>query len=219
MKVLEAGEAYRLWAPTYSEETVISFLDDELAHELSPPLEGKRLLDAGCGTGRRLVGNGAALSVGVDLSREMLTSGSMRSVAVADVCNLPFADNSFDVVWCRLVLGHLRDPRPAYHELARVCRPGGVMFVSDFHAAAVAAGHRRSFRDRAGHEYAIEHHVYDAASHQKMAEKAGLSLKARRDGVIGTSVENFYERAGKQFIFERDHGLPVVAAFLFERAG
>ncbi len=219
MIVMEPEEAYRLWAPSYSEETAISFLDEELARELSPSLAGKRLLDAGCGTGRRLTATRAALAIGVDLSREMLLSGNAQTIAVADVRLLPFPAQFFDIVWCRLVLGHLCDPRPAYRELARVCRAGAKVLVSDFHAAAVVAGHRRSFRDRSGQEYAVEHHMHDAIAHQTMAEDAGLKLRAQRDGVIGVNVRSFYTRAKRESAYERDLGLPVVAAFLFERAG
>ncbi|HEY6851740.1 MAG TPA: hypothetical protein VI320_36705 [Terracidiphilus sp.] len=34
MSELDAREAYRLWAPTYSTETATSFLDEELAQEM-----------------------------------------------------------------------------------------------------------------------------------------------------------------------------------------
>lgn len=217
MIVLDPEDAYRLWAPTYAEETAISLLENDLAGELSPPLAGKRLLDAGCGTGRRLPGQPATLAVGVDLCREMLIAGGERRVAVADVRALPFAPDSFDVVWCRLVLGHLSDPLPAYRELARVCRLGGSLFVSDFHANAVAAGHSRSFRDRSGQVYVAGHHVHDANSHLGAAKGAGFTARACRDGGIGSRVEHLYVRAGRNVQYERDLGLPVVAAFLFER--
>ena len=219
MIVIEPRGAYRLWAPTYCQETAISHLDEEMAAELSPSPRGKRLLDAGCGTGRRLTGNDAALAAGVDLSSEMLSSGTERAVAVADVRALPFAEQSFDLVWCRLVLGHLPDPRPAYGELARVCRIGGKLFVSDFHAAAAARGHHRSFRDAAGNKWVVEHHVCDADLHRKMASDSGLSMVAQQDGVIGPSVKDFYDRAGRLAAYQTDCGLPVVAAFLFERTG
>lgn len=217
MIVMEPREAYRLWAPTYSEETAISHLDSELAEVLSPSPRGKRLLDAGCGTGRRLTGSNSALAIGSDLSNEMLLCGTERAVAVADLRALPFPAQAFDLIWCRLVLGHLREPRPAYRELARVCRMGGHIFVSDFHAEAVARGHSRSFRDRSGQEWTVEHHVHDGDSHKAMAADAGLSQRAQQDAAIGASVKSFYDRAGRQGAFERDCGLPVVAAFLFER--
>lgn len=217
MNALKAEDAYRLWAPTYSEETAISFLDEELAAALTPPLRGRLLLDAGCGTGRRLKRADTASAIGIDLSCEMLMEGAARNVAVADLRALPFPPQSFDVIWCRLVLGHLRDPRPAYQELARVCRVGGAIFVSDFHAEAVAAGHRRTFRDFGGREWVVEHHVHDIASHTAMAANARLALREKRNGVIGPAVESFYARAGRARSYQRDRGLPVVAAFLFER--
>jgi malonyl-CoA O-methyltransferase len=213
--VIETREAYRLWAPTYAAETVISFLDDELAHTLMPPCEGRRLLDAGCGVARRISGFESA--IGIDASFEMLAAGSARNVAQADVRALPFASGTFDAVWCRLVLGHLADPRPAYAELARVCRAGGRLFVTDFHEEAVAAGHRRSFRDSEGRVHDVEHHVHGIARHIAIAARAGFSLVAQKDGTIGGSVKSFYVSAGRGAQWEKDQGLAVVAAFLFER--
>jgi malonyl-CoA O-methyltransferase len=216
MNAMEPRQAYRLWAPTYTAETVVSFLDEELATALSPALKGKRLLDAGCGTGRRLGGHAAALVVGVDLSLEMLQAGAAACVAVADVGNLPFLPGSFDLVWCRLVLGHIPDPEPAYREFARVCRVGGYLFVSDFHADAIAAGHRRTFRDQKGMLHEIEHFAHDGAAHIEMAASAGFAMRARRDGLVGPSVESFYIRAGREAVYRNDCGLALVTAFLFQ---
>ena len=218
MTVLAPDEAYRLWAPRYAEETVISALDEELAQDLSPSPQGLALLDAGCGIGRRLAGCGAKLAVGIDASLEMLAAGGIAGTAAADVRALPFADKAFDLVWCRLVLGHLARPEAAYRELARLCRPGGRLLVSDFHADAVAAGHSRSFRDGAGTVHAVEHHMHNADAHIRMAADAGFVLAARRDGRIGPSVERFYTKAGRRDRYLRDQGLAVVCAFLFRRA-
>jgi len=217
MTALAPRDAYRLWAPTYASETAISFIEEELARELSPPLAGKRLLDAGCGTGRRLLGVGAALALGIDASPEMLKSGHAHRVAAADLYALPFTAGSFDVVWCRLVLGHLRHLQSAYDELARVCAPGGGLLVSDFHATAAAAGHKRSFRDSSGVVHEIEHHIYDDAAHISAAAQSGFTLLRARDGAIGPSVEQFYTRAGRQDVYLKDLGLPVVASFCFRR--
>jgi malonyl-CoA O-methyltransferase len=214
---LEPRHAYRLWAPTYANETAISFLDEELAQALMPPLEGKRLLDAGCGIARRLKGLPTKSSVGVDASIDMLAAGEASNVAVADIRELPFALESFDVVWCRLVLGHLSDLRAAYSEFARVCRADGHLFVTDFHPDATAAGHRRRFRDANGLVHEVEHHDHDIARHAAMAERAGFVLVGQTNGVIGESVKGFYARAGRTQAYERDKGLAVVAAFLFRR--
>ncbi len=43
----------------------------------------------------------------------------------ADICNLPFGDNSFDVILCNHVLEHIPDDSRAMQELYRVLKPGG----------------------------------------------------------------------------------------------
>ena len=44
----------------------------------------------------------------------------------ADICNLPFEDNLFDVVFCNHVLEHIEDDSKAMSELFRVLTPGGM---------------------------------------------------------------------------------------------
>lgn len=43
----------------------------------------------------------------------------------ADICNLPFEDNEFDVIFCNHVLEHIPDDEKAIAELYRVMKPGG----------------------------------------------------------------------------------------------
>lgn len=43
----------------------------------------------------------------------------------ADICNLPFVDNSFDIILCNHVLEHIPNDTRAMEELYRVLRPGG----------------------------------------------------------------------------------------------
>jgi malonyl-CoA O-methyltransferase len=213
--------AYRLWAPSYEAETAISAVDDRLVAELTPPLGGLRLLDAGCGTGRRLRAvDGAALAAGADLTWEMLAAGAdghPRPLAAADVRALPFAAASFDVVWCRLVIGHLPHPTPVYAELARVCAPGGTVVATDFHPDAARAGHTRSFRDARGTVHDVEHHVHTVDDHLAAAAAAGLTLTERADGRIDGALRPFYARAGRLDRFAADEGLAIVLALSFRR--
>ncbi|HET6763848.1 MAG TPA: class I SAM-dependent methyltransferase [Longimicrobiaceae bacterium] len=220
MTVLAPREGYRRWAPTYGAETAITWLEDALAGELTPPLAGLRLLDAGCGTGRRMRASGAAVAVGADLSPEMLAaSGPGGGLLAADVRALPFPGASFDAVWCRLAIGHLSDAAAVYAELARVCRPAGTVLVTDFHADAVAAGHRRTFRDADGVVREVEHHVHTAGQQIRAAAAAGLTLAGRRDGRVGPAIRPFYERAGRLAAYREQEGLAVVLALAFRREG
>lgn len=43
----------------------------------------------------------------------------------ADILELPFADNSFDMVFCNHVLEHIADDKKAMQELYRILKPGG----------------------------------------------------------------------------------------------
>ena len=220
MTVLSAREAYRLWAATYEGETAISLLETGLVQALSPPLPGLRLLDAGCGTGRRLRNTGAASAVGVDISPEMLAEGAAHDPSVetmvADIRALPLLDGGFEVIWCRLVIGHLPDCAPAYRELARMAEADARLVVTDFHPAAYAAGHRRSFR-QGGQVREIEHYVHTLASHQKAAEAAGWRPVMHQEAAIGPTVRPFYDQAGRTALYAAHEGLPVVLGLAFSR--
>ncbi len=43
----------------------------------------------------------------------------------ADICDLPFADNAFDVILCNHVLEHIPNDTKAMQELYRILKPGG----------------------------------------------------------------------------------------------
>lgn len=101
--------------------------------EAAGELRGRRVLDAGCGTGelaRRLDEAGARVA-GLDRCANLL--GRVRSGArvQADVRELPFRDGVFDLAASVLVLHYLDDPRRSLAELRRVLRPGGRLVVCD----------------------------------------------------------------------------------------
>lgn len=220
---VNARDGYRLWAPSYSDETAVSFLEDRLVSQLTPSLAGKRLLDAGCGTGRRLRNSGAAAAIGLEPSSEMVAAGTASEgpltdaeIILGDVRSMSFPDRSFDIVWCRLVIGHLPEIEQAYAELGRVADEGATVVVSDFHPAAYEAGHRRTFR--AGPTvFELEHYVHDAEQHIGAAQAAGLSALQVREAAVGEEVRRFYEDAGRGSVYPAHIGLPIVLALSFRR--
>jgi malonyl-CoA O-methyltransferase len=220
MSTLSARDGYPLWAPLYDRETPVSALEDRLVAVLGPDPTRRRLLDVGCGTGRRLRASGAALAVGLDAAPEMLARGSGDELfAAADVRALPIAPARFDLIWCRLVIGHVPDLAAAYAELARVCSPGGAIVVTDFHPAAVAAGHRRTFRDRAGTVHEIAHYVHTLDDHQQVAASLGLIMAGGREGEVGPAVRHLYAAAGRLDAYREQLGLRLVLALAFARPG
>ncbi len=109
---------------------------------LEPLHEDSLALEIACGAAHvaEEVAPHVRAVVGVDLTRELLALGGSR-LQQAGVTNvvlqeanaeaLPFLDDSFDLVYCRASLHHFADPRRAVDEMARVCRPGGRLAVSD----------------------------------------------------------------------------------------
>ena len=97
----------------------------------------RRVLDAGCGTGRlsrHLTYAGCSVD-GLDLSQGMLAMARQEhpgfACAVGSLTALPFRDDSFDGVLLWYSLIHLPpDERPcALAETARVLRPGGAVLI------------------------------------------------------------------------------------------
>lgn len=206
--------AYRVWADTYDAETVVSALDEQAVTALTPARAGTRLLDAACGTGRRMRGADTS-TTGIDLVFEMLAAGRREEnlrVANADLRELPFAAETFDVVWCRLALGHLADVRSGYRDLARVLAKGGSLIISDLHPVAARAGHTRSFRAGAA-VYSVEHHIHDIETHVDAAASALLACDERLELQVGPAVRSFY--ASSPIAYEEQLGLPLLLAMRF----
>jgi ubiquinone/menaquinone biosynthesis C-methylase UbiE len=98
-----------------------------------------RWLDAGCGwrplaenldsLENELV-NLAGTTVGVDLDFSHLCKHVNISRRVcASLESLPFADASFDLITCNMVVEHLPAPMPIFQEASRVLAPGGALMV------------------------------------------------------------------------------------------
>ncbi|MBB3674733.1 class I SAM-dependent methyltransferase [Modestobacter versicolor] len=117
--------------------------------DLLGDVRGRRVLDAGCGSGplaAALRDRGAVVTgfdaspLMVSLARERL--GADADVQVADLATpLPFADGGFDDVTASLVLHYLRDWAAPLAELRRVLRPGGRLVLSVNHPFLYKALH------------------------------------------------------------------------------
>ena len=106
-------------------------------------VKGKRLLDIGTGTGRvlELLSGNALEAVGIDCSREMLEvaraslrkSGLANATArLADMYQIPFVAEAFDVVTIHQVLHYADRPSNVIREAGRVLAPGGRLVIVDF---------------------------------------------------------------------------------------
>ena len=116
------------------------------------PLEGCRVLEVGCGTGRftAAVEQHAGSVIGVDLDPAMLAIAARRVRApllVADAQHLPFDDATFDVTMAVTLCEFVTDPHLVVGELGRVTRPGGRIAIGALNArSAWGMARRRRLR-------------------------------------------------------------------------
>ena len=106
--------------------------------------EGKCVLDVGCGVGRTacyIVKKYSCSVVDVDISERMIDRSSERAkregvednveFRVADIQNLPFEDDLFDVVISESVIAFPKDKQRAVNECVRVIKPGGYIGLNE----------------------------------------------------------------------------------------
>lgn len=105
-----------------------------------PDIQRKLVLDVGCGRGAmsELLALRGATVAGLDKSHEALPSATRNvnrngghsscTFVCGDAENLPFADDSFDLVFSRSSLQYM-DRAVALHEYRRVLRPGGSLVL------------------------------------------------------------------------------------------
>ena len=122
---LHVGALFQEWAPRVADAAQIQL--------------GHRVLDVACGTGilarEVMLRVGSTGSVaGVDASPGMLAVAEEHArerglknytTKTADACDLPFDDDLYDAVLCRLGIMFFPDPAKGAEEFLRVLRPGG----------------------------------------------------------------------------------------------
>jgi SAM-dependent methyltransferase len=100
-------------------------------------LNGKRVLDVGCGMGRfaEIAADAGADVYGIDLSRAVDAAyanlGTRPNVHIfqADVMHLPFVPESFDYIYSLGVLHHTPDTRAAFLQLPGLLKPRGAITI------------------------------------------------------------------------------------------
>jgi ubiquinone/menaquinone biosynthesis C-methylase UbiE len=127
----------RLIAPAWFDEARLIVQGEQFRAAMAEcPLAGQ-VLNAGCGEGLYAPLLEEAVGVAgiwnVDLARPSVArrraDGRHHDIQ-ASLTALPFPDRSFDAAICSEVIEHIRSDETAVRELARVLRPGGVLYVS-----------------------------------------------------------------------------------------
>lgn len=126
--------------------------------QLLPPLNGKAVLDLGCGYGwhcRYAAAQGASRVLGIDASKKMLaqarklTKAPQVTYQQADIATFQPKDR-YDLALSSLVLHYIADLLPVYRMVFAALRPGGVFQFTIEHPIFTAEGHQEWVLDEAG---------------------------------------------------------------------
>lgn len=213
--LLDAREAFRLWAPHYDQSpNPVTALESRLLTPRLGALHGLRFLDAACGTGRwlRFAKTQGAAAAGVDVSLAMLARAPQATTA-AELTALPFPDDSFDLAICSFALSYVENLPAAVAELARV---SSRVIISDLHPAA-AAHWSRGFR--AGDvKFEIEQTNYTERDLVNAAARADLTPTWRIEESFGLEELALFRQAGKEEQWDRLRHSPAVLITAWNRA-
>jgi ubiquinone/menaquinone biosynthesis C-methylase UbiE len=205
--------AYRRWAPVYPPvaHNPLMRAEERAMLERLPGVADKAILDLACGSGRytqHLAQMGAAKVVALDFCVPMLERVASTYRVCANMMNLPFASQAFDVVISGLALGHASSVSSWMAQTARVLKHGGTLLYSDFHPDAALAGLTRSFKDRDNETCTVPHQSFDIESQRSAAQQAGLTIECLHEVRIGIELCEPFERS--EDFYQRWHGLPIV---------
>ena len=139
------------WAKSYERSVLWRVYFKPLHRKINGLLgeiSGLSVLDIGCGTGnflRELKKRNPRLLTGVDISESMLeiarelSSGTDIKFIRCDAENLPFDDESFDIVTSTIAFHHFENPKRVLSETYRVLKSSGRVVISDLSGEGLAS--------------------------------------------------------------------------------
>ena len=181
IQVYESEEGYDKYACEYDKS--LKFLDtfeQGYFEWLNLDLTEKKALEVGCGTGRNTVrlAEHCKNITALDVSGKMLEAIKQKLPKIktvqGDVEKLLFKDDSFEVIFCHMVLVHLKDPTQALDECYRVLKNDGILFLTILHQ-------KESALLKAGKEgFKIKSYYHSADKIREILENLSYKIKEER---------------------------------------
>lgn len=219
---------YKVWAKTYdTEENILIKIEEPIVKKILKKYPKGKVLDLGCGTGRySLYLDSLGHSVtGIDISMDMIEFAKQKSKQIqfiqGDISNLPFEDNSFDLVVSGLTIHYVRNLEKAINEFSRVLRPGGHMIISSVHPWMVALGAHAEFHDKKTGWGYIKDNVIWHSSYIKAFNRSSLQIAQCYEPKIGLreikTLQKWSALSSKTMSLALK-GLPVAIIWVLEKS-
>lgn len=181
----EIATAYDEWAETY--DTGLN-RTRELAAKVLRQAEldfaGRRVIEAGCGTGSNTawLAESADSIVALDFSdgmlrraRERVDDPRVRFIQHDVRSSWPLADASADLVIAMLILEHVEMLEPFFAEAARVLNAGGELFICELHPMRQLMGKQAQFTSaKTGERQLVTAYLHRTEDYVNAALSAGF---------------------------------------------
>ena len=187
---MKIQDAYTRWSATYdSDRNLTRDLDRRVTESTIGDRNYQNILELGCGTGKNtaLLNRIGRKILALDFSPGMLQRAKSKITTDhvffvrADLTKpWPARTGAFELVVCNLVLEHIEDLAPVFHQAAQSLTAGGEFFVSELHPFRQYQGTQANFRNEQ-ETVAIEAFVHHLSDFTEVARQNGLSLKMMKE--------------------------------------
>lgn len=191
-------------------QQLIHLFEDRFVPPALPLLKEKAILEIGEGplrfqehiTEKRPKFFCGVLANGPEGGRTMKEGSSY--LVKASFKTIPFEDQFFDLVICRLASPKQGDVISHFKELGRILMPEGTAFVLDYHPFG---GYAKSGTQRLR---AVQSSVRGLEDYFKMSQMAELAIVEVREGFVDDTLRNQFTTAAEMAAFRELKGTPLV---------
>ncbi len=206
----------------YRDTTGVPFIR-EAFEKYKDQLEGKKILDVGCGNGRNLhyFAEQGCDTYGMDISEEALKQlkkdlneeGLSAEVQKGSFYNLPYQDNNFECVVSNNVFQHndWEGAQKSIAEASRVLKDDGLFFLSVRSTSRELPFNRKNIPDRGithipgeGTKAGIKLHHYSLDEIEELARQNSLEILEKEEIIKEVKKEKGIEKKGHwQVVFKK----------------
>jgi len=210
---LQIEQTYDVWAQQYDScENPTRDLEKQVAQEYYANVQMNEVLEIGCGTGLNtaLLTEKAEKVIALDFSIKMLEKAREKFkdkpvifVQTDLLLDWPIKGDSVDFVSCSLVLEHIENIKPVFQKSFAALRPGGHLYICEFHPVKQFAGSKPRF-ELDGEIIKVPAYLHRFTDYASAATKAGFEI---------IKFDNHFDLNPKP----KNENIPRLISFLFKK--
>ncbi len=176
----------------------------ESLKKLLPNLEGKKVLDLGCGYGwhcKYAVDHGASEVIGIDISTKMLELANLKnkssniSYGCMPMEDISFQDETFDIVFSSLAFHYIKDFDALIQKIYKVLKVNGTFIFSVEHPIFTAHGSQDWTYDEKGDilHFPVDNYYYEGERKTKFLGEIVTKYHRSITTYLGTLISNKFK--------------------------